>query len=45
MGWTVNYLLLKGILGVILEGIGDICDTNGEAVYGRTGNNHPECGC
>ena len=44
MGWTVNYFFLVGSLGAILEGIGDICDTNGEVVCVSNGVNNPECG-
>ena len=40
MGWTVNNFFLRGSLKSILEGIEDICDTNGEAVYDINGNNH-----
>ena len=40
----VNGLLLRGRLDRILEGIGDICDTNGEVECGSNGNNHPDCG-
>ena len=35
MEWTVNNLLLEGRVQGILEGIGDIRNTNGEMLYGR----------
>ena len=44
MGLTVNSFPLRGSLVNILEGIGDIRNTNGEVVYGINGNNHPEYG-
>ena len=39
MGWTVNNLLLRVSLEGIIEGIGDIQNTNGEVVGGINGNN------
>ena len=45
MEWKVNDLSLRGSLEGIMEGIGDICDVNGEVVCGRNGNNQLECGC
>ena len=30
MGWTVNDILLRGILEIILKGTCDICNNNGE---------------
>ena len=44
MGWEVNNFLLRGSLEVIMEGIGDIPDTNCEVVCGINGNNKTECG-
>ena len=44
MGGAINYLLLRGSLESILEGIGDIYHINGEVVCGSNGNNQPECG-
>ena len=44
MGLTVNSFPLRGSLVNILEGIGDIRNTNGEVVYGINGNNHPDYG-
>ena len=43
MGWQVNNLPLIGILEGLLEGIGDLCNTNGEVVSGINGKNQPEC--
>ena len=37
MGWTVNNLLLIGSLEVILEGVGNIYDTNGEVICESNG--------
>ena len=45
MGWAVNNLPLRVILQVILEGIGDIRDTNNEVLCGIDENNKPGCGC
>ena len=44
MGWKVNNFLLRVSLEVILEGIGDICDANGEVVCVRNGKHQSECG-
>ena len=45
MGYTINNLFLRGILEGIMDGIGEIYDTNDEVVCGSNGNNQPECGC
>ena len=45
MGYTINNLFLRGILEGIMDGIGEIYDTNDEVVCGSNGNNKPECGC
>ena len=41
MGWTVNNFPIRVILEVIMEGIGDIINTDGEVVVGINGNNQP----
>ena len=43
MGYTVNNLPLRGSLEVIIEGISDIHNTNGDMVCGWNVNNQPEC--
>ena len=43
MGCKVDDLLIRGSLEVILEGIGDIHNTNGDVVGGINDNNQPEC--
>ena len=43
MGWTVNNSSLRGSLEGILEGIDDICNTDGEVLGERNGNNQLEC--
>ena len=45
MGFKVNNFLIIVIREVILEGIGDIYNTNGDVVSGRNGNNKPDCMC
>ena len=45
MGWSVNNFPFRGILEGILEGIGDIRNTNGDVVGGRDGINNPDCRC
>ena len=44
MGLAVNYFFLRRILEGIMEGIGDLCNNNGEVVCGSNVNNQPECG-
>ena len=44
MWWTVKNLSLRGIREGVLEGIGDIRDTNGEVVGGINVNSNPGCG-
>ena len=44
MGCTVNDFALRGSLEIIVEGIDDICSTNGEVISGSNGNNHQDCG-
>ena len=44
MGLKVNNFLLIGSREVILEGIGDIHNTNGDVLGGINGNNHLDCG-
>ena len=44
MGWTVNDFPLRVILKSVLEGIGDIRNTDGEVLCGSNGNNRTECG-
>ena len=43
MGWAVNGFQFQGISEVILEGIGDIRNTNGYLLGGTNGNNQPDC--
>ena len=45
MGFQVNNFPLVGIREDIMEGIGDIFNTNGDIVSGSNGNNQPECIC
>ena len=43
MGWTINNLILRESLEIILEQISDICITNGEVLGSINGNKRTEC--
>ena len=45
MGCIANCLNIGGRLKSILEGVGDICNANGEVVGGSNGNNCLKCSC
>ena len=43
MGWAVNNLMLRGGLEIILVGVSNVCNSDGEVVSGSESNKNMEC--
>ena len=43
MGWAVNNFTIRGEIDIIMEGIGDTQNSNGDMVVDRDGDNKTDC--